>query len=142
MIKTMLKALLVTIGLLSATLADAHHSGVAYDRSREVTVKGEVKEWRWSNPHAWLQMYVEDDNGEKILWSIESTSPNILVRQGWKRTSLKPGDTVEVVLRPMRDGTPGGSMIRAILSDGTVLGAPAGSGGGSASRTSSNGGSN
>ena len=129
MIKIIWRVLSVSVGaLVVATHVNAHHSGVAYDRDREITVRGEVKEWRWSNPHAWLQMYVADDKGEAVLWSIESTSPNILVRQGWKRTSLKPGDKVQVVLRPMRDGTPGGSMIRAILDDGTVLGAPAGSG--------------
>jgi Family of unknown function (DUF6152) len=116
----------VTIGLTVAASApsSAHHSGAAYDRSKQTTVEGEVKEWRWSNPHAWLQIYVPGAEGDKVLWSFEATSPNILLKQGFTRTGMKPGDKVQVTFFPLGDGGPGGSLVRIKKDDGTVMGAP------------------
>lgn len=117
------------LGLTGVGAAFAHHAGTMYDRSQEATIKGEVEEWRWSNPHAFLQIYVNDESGEKTLWSFESTSPNILVQQGWRRTSLEPGDEVEVIYNPLKDGAPGGSLVGVVLPDGKRLNARSGSGG-------------
>ena len=116
----------VTIGLMVAVSGPslAHHSGAAYDRSKQTTVEGEVKEWRWSNPHAWLQIYVPGAEGDKMLWSFEATSPNILLKQGFTRTGMKPGDKVMVTFFPLGDGGPGGSLIRVKKDDGTVMGMP------------------
>ena len=107
----------------------AHHAGTMYDHARVETVSGEVKEWRWANPHAFLQIMAPDANGQQIVWSFESTSPNILVRSGWKRTTFKPGDKVKVMYNPLKDGAPGGSLAGVVLPDGTELKAQAGSGG-------------
>ncbi|MDT8398722.1 MAG: DUF6152 family protein [Pseudomonadales bacterium] len=115
--------------LLPATAVLAHHSGSAFDNSRQIDVSGEVVEWRWSNPHAWLLLNVRNDKGEMELWRIEATSPNILMRSGWNRRSLQPGEQVTVIIRPLRDGKPGGSLLGAVLADGSNLGAPPGSGG-------------
>ena len=94
-------------------------------------------EWQWQNPHAWLKMHVKNEAGEDVLWSIEATSPNILMRQGWRRSTLSAGDEVTVLIHPLRDGNPGGSLLGARLADGTELGAPPGSGGrGSLTETS------
>lgn len=126
-------ASILLVGMLALTsggIALAHHAGTMYDRSQQATVKGEVEEWRWSNPHAFLQIYVNDDSGDTELWSFESTSPNILVQQGWRRTSLEPGDEVEVIYNPLKDGSPGGSLVGVVLEDGTRLNARSGSGGG------------
>jgi hypothetical protein len=124
---------ILTAGILALTAAGtalAHHAGKMYDRSTEATVTGEVEEWRWANPHAFLQIHVTDENNGKELWSFESTSPNILVQQGWKRTSLEPGDEVEVIYNPLKDGSPGGSLVGVVLPDGKRLNARSGSGGG------------
>jgi hypothetical protein len=107
----------------------AHHAGTMYDHARVETVSGAVKEWRWANPHAFLQILAPDANGEEVVWSFESTSPNILVRSGWKRTTFKPGDKVKVMYNPLKDGAPGGSLTGVVLPDGTELKAQAGSGG-------------
>ena len=48
--------------------------------------------------------------GEKQLWSFEATSPNILLKQGFKRTSMRPGDKIKVTFYPLSDGGPGGSL--------------------------------
>jgi len=100
----------------------AHHSFSMFDETREVVLKGAVKEFQWSNPHTWIQLNVTDASGNVIEWSIEGGSPNLLGRQGWKRNTLKPGDQVEITVHPLRDGQPGGSFMRAVLADGRTLG--------------------
>lgn len=100
--------------------AQAHHSFAMFDQTRQVTVNGTVKEFQWTNPHAFIE--VVDSSGK--LWSVELNSPNNLIRQGWKRTAMKPGDKVSVILNPLRDGTAGGLFDAVTLPDGTVLGNP------------------
>jgi hypothetical protein len=117
-------AVSVGMPLAASVPALAHHSGAAYDHSKQTTVQGEVKEWRWSNPHAWLQIYVPGDKGNKQLWSFEATSPNILVKQGFTRTGMRPGDKIKVTFYPLSDGGPGGSLVRVVKDDGTVMGPP------------------
>jgi hypothetical protein len=58
-----------------------------------------------------------------------------MVREGWKRSTLKPGDKVSVMVRPLRDGKPGGSFMSVTLADGTVMGGQSGTGGGAAEET-------
>ena len=114
--------------LLSVLLAGivfpvlAHHSFSMFDDKKEVVLKGEVKEFQWSNPHTWIQLNVTDASGKVVEWSIEGGSPNLVGRQGWKRNTFKPGDKVEITVHPMRDGQPGGSFMRAVLPDGRRLG--------------------
>ena len=114
--------------LLSVLLAGiafpvlAHHSFSMFDDKKEVVLKGEVKEFQWSNPHTWIQLNVTDAAGKVVEWSIEGGSPNLVGRQGWKRNTFKPGDKVEITVHPMRDGQPGGSFMRAVLPDGRRLG--------------------
>ena len=98
----------------------AHHSFAMFDQTKQVSVTGTVKDFQWTNPHAWIE--VEDPQGK--LWGVELNSPNNLVRQGWKRTALKPGDKVTVVLNPLRSGQPGGLFNAVTLPSGQVLGNP------------------
>ncbi len=100
--------------------AQAHHSFAMFDQTRQVTVNGTVKEFQWTNPHAFIE--VVDPAGK--LWSVELNSPNNLIRPGWKRTAMKPGDKVSVVINPLRDGAAGGLFNAVTLPDGTVLGNP------------------
>jgi hypothetical protein len=109
--------------------AYGHHSGAPYDSNKQITIEGVVKEFSWRNPHSSLWLTVTDANGEETVWIIEGTSPNILLKQGWKRTSIKPGDRIKATIHPLRDGKPGGSLLGVVTTDGTVLGAPPGSSG-------------
>ncbi len=110
-------------GLSMALPAAAHHSFAMFDFSNTVTVKGTVKEFRWSNPHVLLLVAsAPDGRAAEDVWSMELTSPGNLTRMGWSRRSFKPGDRVEVALSPLRDGTHGGAFKMATLLDtGQVL---------------------
>ena len=105
----------------------AHHSPAAFDRTKEVTLVGTVKEFRWQNPHTWIEVYVPDPATKKdVLWGVELTSPTYLVRAGWKSNLIKPGDKVTVVVNPVKSGEPSGIFRSLTLADGrTFLERPA-----------------
>jgi hypothetical protein len=105
-----------------AGLAFAHHSAAGVDRTKTVTLAGTVKEFRWTNPHSWMRIEVPNDKGGSEIWTLEMTSPAFLVRAGWKSTTLKPGDKVTAVGRPMRNGDPGGLFVSVTLASGQTLG--------------------
>jgi hypothetical protein len=108
--------------LTAASAALAHHSFAVFDRTKKVTLTGTVKDFQWTNPHAWIQVDVRDDKGQSTEWGVECGSPNMMARTGWKKTTLKPGDRITVVVNPLLDGRTNGSLVSATLADGTVLG--------------------
>ncbi len=98
--------------MLAATPALAHHSFAMFDNSKEMTIEGTVKEFQWTNPHTWVQVMVLDKaTGKEVEWSVEGGSPNGLSRQGWTRRSAAAGDKVVIAIHPLKDGSPGGSLI-------------------------------
>ena len=103
--------------------AEAHHSFAMYDPTRLVTLKGTIKSLLWSNPHVVIWLIREPVTGEATqTWTLELSSPGYLARYGWSRTSLKPGDPVEMQIFPLRSGDTGGSLRTVkILSTGQVL---------------------
>ena len=119
--KRILIAILLLIGLMSAFAVLGHHSAAGVDRSKTVTVEGTVKQFKWGNPHAWLDVEVPNSKGSVDVWSFEMTSPTFLVRAGWKATSVKAGDKVKVVGRPLKNGDPGGLFVSVTLPDGKTL---------------------
>ena len=113
---------LLTLVASAALPALAHHSFAMFDQSKQVTLVGTVKEFQWTNPHAFIHVEVPAAGGTEV-WDIELNSPNNLKRQGWKPTSLKAGDKVTLVANPLRDlSHKGGLFIAVTLPDGTVLG--------------------
>lgn len=108
--------------LLSCSAAVAHHSFAMFDLGKDVTVDAVVKEVQFTNPHVWLQIMVADGKGGQTEWSIESGAPGMMLRNGWKPSTLKPGDKVKLTMHPMRNGNPGGSLVSVIVPDGRVLG--------------------
>lgn len=84
----------------------AHHSFSAqYDRSKPHTLTGTVTKMEWQNPHIYFYVAVKDDSGKETVWAVEGMAPNGLYRQGWRRDSLKAGDTVTVEGWLARDGS-------------------------------------
>src|SRR5687767_15889827 len=98
----------------------AHHSPAAFDRSKEVKLTGTIKEFRWQNPHTWIEVLVPNEKGQDVLWAFELGTPTTLVRAGWKSTTLKPGDKVTIAGRPLRSGEPGWAIFTSVpLANGT-----------------------
>lgn len=103
-----------------AVSAAAHHSFSMFDANRTVTVKGVVKEFQWTNPHSWIELEAKR-SGQVQNWSIETSSPLGLKRNGWSKQSLKAGDVVSVVIHPLKDGRRGGSLVSVTTADKRTL---------------------
>jgi hypothetical protein len=109
--------------LWSATApAYAHHSFAMFDHDKTVTLTGTVKEFEWANPHTWLHMVSKDPSGKLYEWGLEMGSPGQNTQAGWKRDSVKPGDTVSVSFHPLKDGSHGGQLLTATLPSGQTVG--------------------
>jgi hypothetical protein len=117
----LIRRLAFIVALALAAPATAHHSFAMFDMQKTVTVTGTIAEFKWTNPHSWMHVEIADASGKVSTWAIEMTSPNNLVRVGWRRSSLKPGDKVSVDIHPLRNGKNGGSLVQVKLPDGTVL---------------------
>ena len=115
----------MAIGLAAAAVAlsggaSAHHSFAMFDQRRIMTLEGTVTEFQWTNPHAFIELDVAQQ-GRTVHWSIELNSPNNLRRQGWSRTSLRPGEEVTLRMNPLRDGHRGGLFLYLTKENGTEL---------------------
>ncbi len=109
------------LGLLAAAPASAHHSFAMFDRSRQISVSGTVKDFQYTNPHSWVIVLVPGADGKVVEWGFESEGPSTLLRNGVKHSSLIPGDKITATGFPMRDGRPAGSLISITKADGQVL---------------------
>lgn len=100
----------------------AHHSYAMFDMEHPVEVKGTVKEFSFVNPHSSIILAVKDHAGKTSDFTIATGGPFNLARShGWKRNSLKFGDVIVAVIHPLRDGSPGGDLIKVTRSDGSEL---------------------
>lgn len=117
------KIFIISAGLIFGALQlSAHHSAAMFDNTRVVELTAVVKEFQWTNPHVWIQVYVQKSPTVKEEWSIEGGGPNSLSRQGWRPTSFKAGETVTIRINPMRDGTPAGLFVGVKFADAKTLG--------------------
>jgi hypothetical protein len=121
---------LKTYGLVFATLALlgahgsalAHHSFAAeFDGQKPVTLKGVVVRWEMINPHGWITMDVTAADGKTTQWMIETSNPNGLMRLGWTKNSLKPGDNITVDGYLAKDGSSTANAARITLADGSKV---------------------
>jgi hypothetical protein len=108
--------------LLVAGAAVAHHSPVVFDHTKQITIVGTVTEFKWSSPHAWIHIDVPDKDGKTYNWGVEMNPASLLARAGWKATTIKPGDKVEILVYPLRNDEKGGQYISIKLPDGRTLG--------------------
>ena len=102
--------------------ADAHHSFAMFDLAKEVTVKGKVKKFQWTNPHAYIQLVARDAQGKEVEYSLEMGAPMYLYARGWRPGSLKAGMDISVTLNPLRNGKPGGVVRDVRSADGKPIG--------------------
>ena len=100
----------------------AHHAFAAeFDKERPVRLTGRVTEMRWANPHAWIYIDVEGDNGDVVNWALETRGANNLIRLGWRPADLSVGTILEVQGYRARNNTPTANLEEATLPDGRRL---------------------
>jgi hypothetical protein len=107
--------------LLVSTAALAHHGGASlYDMKKEATLKATITEFVWTNPH--VEVGIETaDKGPIGRWLLELGSPANIVKRGWSRKSLKPGDVVTITFHPGRHGAKIGWLMKVVTADGKEL---------------------
>jgi hypothetical protein len=122
-VKKALLAAFVGAGMLGVgpVSVSAHHSSAMYDGGKEVELAGTVKEFQYTNPHAWLIVAVVGKDGKTVDWGFEMEGPSSLLRAGIKISSLKPGEMVVVKGHPLRDGRPAAGLVSVAKADGSVL---------------------
>jgi hypothetical protein len=109
------------VGAFCPAAALPHHSNVAYEVTKVITITGVVKSFEWVNPHTWVHVVVDDGKGGKVEWAAEGRAPGVLLRAGWTRSSLKPGETVTIDMSPAKDGSKTSIIARVTKADRTIL---------------------
>jgi hypothetical protein len=104
--------------LVAAVPAFAHHGRATYDETKLATIMGTVSSFQFSNPHALLILNVKNGKGNIEMWIGEGTSPNMLVREGWDRKTIKPGDTITATGHPARSGANSMRIEKIVLPNG------------------------
>jgi len=113
----------VAVAAALAAPASAHHSGAMFDRNKEVTLTGALKQVEWVSPHAWIHVLVPTADGKSQEWSVEmGGGPANFPALGITRSYPKPGDKITIVGHPLRDGRPGASFMSITLPDGRTMG--------------------
>lgn len=107
------------VAAICATPAMSHHSFAMFDQTKETKLKGlVVTRFEWTNPH----VFVIGKTGS-TTYTLECSSPSLMVHQGWKHNTLKQGTTIDVVFYPLRNGRPGGMLKTVILPGGKSVSA-------------------
>ena len=114
-------AVALLVGRLSPTAASPHHSNVAYEVNKVITITGVVKGFDWVNPHTWLHVVVDDGKGGKVEWECEGRAPGVLLRAGWSRRSSRRAKRSPCDMSPAKDGSKMSIIARVTKADGKIL---------------------
>ena len=120
----------LTVGLCAAALVVlfagpmfAHHGAAAFDTSQTTTLKGEVVEFDFINPHCQLFINVADESGKFVKWDGEFTNPGTLHRRGWTKEMFTPGDKITLIGNRAKSGANVLRVMKLELADGQVIAA-------------------
>jgi hypothetical protein len=95
---------LLTVVTTAGVPVLAHHSFAAhYFEEQSVSIEGELVQFEYRNPHAWVHVVVQGEDGEMQRFAAEWASPNRLTQRGVTENTLKPGDRVIVTGSPGRN---------------------------------------
>jgi len=119
---TVLALTMVALGTRRPALA--HHSfAAAYDLKQQITVQGVIAQVLLRNPHSWFVLNVKDPSGKVEEWAFEAGTPSGMIRNGYKPSVIKPGDTVTIKGYRARDASQKRGMLRELVTaDGQVFG--------------------
>lgn len=120
--KLQITGLILSMLLSANNFVLAHHSTVGQIEEESIEISGVVKEFQFKNPHSWIQVMVDNDDGTQTEWSVEWLIPNILMRQGYNPSTFRPGDEVRVRMRQHVSGSPMGEFDGAMKADGSIVG--------------------
>ena len=110
--------LLAAVSASGGLLVAHHGTGISYDMSKTVTLKGTITEIAWRNPHVSVFIDVKDSNGKVVNWGIENSNVATLAAAGYNRNTLKPGQEVTAIVNPSRSGANVGVCVKVILAGG------------------------
>jgi hypothetical protein len=110
----------VALSVLSLPLA-AHHGNAAYDSTKQINLKGTVTQFIWANPHCVVQFDVTEDNGQVAHWMAETENPTTMTNMGWLKSSLKPGDPINIRVITVKNGKPIGRIVYVETASGQRL---------------------
>jgi hypothetical protein len=109
------------LSMLGAPLFAHHGRGQTYAMEEELTLRGQVTEVVWRNPHVLYYVDVEGADGKVVNWAFENGGVSQLAREGYHRNSLKAGQVITAIVHPARNGSPTSIVVRVILPDGTEM---------------------
>lgn len=121
--KILIKAVLA--GIVSAAVVVpslAHHTAAMFDPEAQMTVTGKVTRFDYLNPHSWLFVEVQNEDGTVTEWGFETDAPPRLRRLGVGPQKWVKGDLIHVRTNPLRDGRPAGHLVGTHRSDGNTFG--------------------
>jgi len=108
-VRAIFGVLIAGIGLVATTGATVgHHSIAMFDQAHPIQLVGIVRDFRFTNPHAFIVLEVTGQDARPVIWNLEGDSPNSLTWDGWSSKTLKPGDELQLTVEPLRSGAPGG----------------------------------
>jgi len=120
--KARLALFIAGVGLAATAPLSAHHAFSAeFDATKAIRLTGALTKIEWTNPHSYFYVDVKEDDGSLVHWTCEAGSPGALSRQGFKRGSLKLGDTVVIDGYRAKDGSHLIDARRVTLPDGRVV---------------------
>lgn len=109
-IERKMMALLAALALgVMDTAAAAHHSFSMFDNEHPIELRGTLREFKFVSPHTSLFLTVENADGTTTDWNLEGANTGTLIRAGWNRHSINPGDKLIMTILPLRSGAPAGS---------------------------------
>ncbi len=109
------------LAMVAAPVFAHHGRGQTYAMDEEITLKGQVTEVVWRNPHVLYYVDVEDADGGVVNWAFENGGVSQLAREGYHRNTLTVGQEITAIVHPARNGAPTSIVVRVILPDGTEM---------------------